>query len=751
MMLENYTNLLAGKQSFDDRGLETSAGRASLNWANRIIKWFGRAQVAGNISSALNNTAQLAFVLQANGPVNTGKAIRDIMKRGGRSTILDKSDFLTSKKGVTPIVMTPFEKITEIAFKPIEIVDGTISMVAYQGAYYRAIKRGMEVDAAARFADKYAQDVMGSRAKGAKPIAFDSKNPLTKMMHQFQIEALNSWDHIYSDLSLEVKKYAAEHGAKKTVGKVAASVFGYLLTAFTLNRLDEELYGGTPIPFDLIGFAVGGIAAGKGLSTNKYLLTALDNAYEKVTGERLGTERLEPGMEWKNAFEDLRYNISNEVPFLRNISGLMGWGDETLPLPDIKGAIDKIAKAAAAEGSKAQKAQDIGTEVLNLVFQAVPLGRQMTKTTAGLNTMLQGGKLNGYGDAKRLQYTVDGTLGKWVQALIFGNTGLSESRDFYASGNTGLSAAQTKKFNEIVASGAKRKELYTTVQMIRAVPEVKDSDEDGLLKRSIITAADLTDFQKADLYAMVIPSGEETAEKLRTLMNYGLKWQNVIDVYNVHKSLDDNEEMTASEKAGELEPWIDAQGYTAAQTKAVKEKFRFWSQIPAEATRYEAQLAAGISVEKAKAYNDQAAALEPLPGAKYVSETQRLRVAMNVGTTDEERIQMMSAVYGESDTGKKQLARVQAGYELGVTPKFWVTFRELLKEAETDDPTNDDTTSKVKKQNAIDHIAGVTQVQKAVIYQMQAGKQGSVSSNPYAKGTAARKAAEKYRKAMGWD
>lgn len=77
--------------------------------------------------------------------------------------------------------------------------------------------------------------------------------------------------------------------------KLCGFVAKYLLEAFIFNRLTEWLYGGTPAArFDVIGYVTGAIGAGEGLSTNKYLLTALDNALEAATGEReLGTEKPE--------------------------------------------------------------------------------------------------------------------------------------------------------------------------------------------------------------------------------------------------------------------------------------------------------------------------------------------------------------------------------------------------------------------------------------------------------------------------
>ena len=57
--------------------------------------------------------------------------------------------------------------------------------------------------------------------------------------------------------------------------------------AFLLNRVDEELYGGTPAAFDILGLAGNFVGGGVGLTTTQLLQTLLDEGWERLTGERL--------------------------------------------------------------------------------------------------------------------------------------------------------------------------------------------------------------------------------------------------------------------------------------------------------------------------------------------------------------------------------------------------------------------------------------------------------------------------------
>ena len=74
------------------------------------------------------------------------------------------------------------------------------------------------------------------------------------MFHMFQLEALNNWEHISQDLySRDLKVMEQKKGKQAAAGAFAAILVKMVLGAFLLNRVDEELYGGTPAAFDILG------------------------------------------------------------------------------------------------------------------------------------------------------------------------------------------------------------------------------------------------------------------------------------------------------------------------------------------------------------------------------------------------------------------------------------------------------------------------------------------------------------------
>jgi hypothetical protein len=373
--------------------------------------------------------------------------------------------------------------------------------------YLKQVAEGKSHAEALALADRFGRGVMGSRMKGSKPVAFHAKNPFLQMLHVFQIEALNSWDHLASDLPRDFKDIERSQGRGAAVASLAGVIVKMLISAFLLNRLAEELYGGTPAPFDLVGLSANFVASGERLSTNEWLRTVIDNGWEKLFGERLfgtGAARDEE-FDWGAAASDLNWNLSNEVPFLRNASALMGVGDSSLPLPNVfgKGGWFSNLKTSLF-GENGVSWPELGWAVLGIGSDVLPGGRQVFKSAQGTETLVRGGRYRGYGDKARLLYPVGDDFWSVVRGALFGNNGFPETRDFYASGMSGLSVGQTELFESLVDDGVDSKELYSVIQEWRRVGNDKDAEPDsaerGRLQRDVIRGLDGSDAQKLKLF-----------------------------------------------------------------------------------------------------------------------------------------------------------------------------------------------------------------------------------------------------------
>lgn len=462
--MDDYANKLAGKQLFSDRDMEREVGRTSLNVGRKLNKMFARANVAGNLSSSLNQTAQLPMIAGEIGPKYVIKAVNDIIAGKTKGDFADQSDFLTEKNGIDYLTNDKGSKITSALFWPLERMDYLISSIAVRGKYRKELDAGRSPKEAMKAADRWARDIMGTRSKGAAPLTFQSKNLIAQMVNMFQVEALNSWEHVTQDLfGPGLKEAEAKLGKEEAAKRLAGIIVATLLGAFLLNRVAEEGYGGTPAQFDVIGLLIGFLASGNGLSTNEQIATWIDDAWENGTGERLfgtdanaGNDEFDAGA----ATEDTLYNVSNDIPYLRNAAGLLGLGDQTLPMPDIYGTVTGTAKAVKDNGPFSE---EVMRQLMGLAGDTLPGGRQAEKTYQGIETLLKGGYYKGSGEDERLQYPVSEDFWNVVQATMFGRNALSETRDFYAAGGKGMSAAQTRLYKQLVDMGADNETVYDAI------------------------------------------------------------------------------------------------------------------------------------------------------------------------------------------------------------------------------------------------------------------------------------------------
>ena len=513
MYLDNYANILAGKQSIADRGLEQLVGRKILNLGSRVVSAFGKAQVAGNLSSVLNQSAQLSNIIGDKGVRTTARALADLV--GGKCRKADfaqRSDYLTAKKGVSYLVTDRADMIVSKLFAPAEFADGLMSTLAVRAAYLEGIDKGMTDKEAMRYADKYGRRVMGDRSKGGKPVAFASKNPVMQMVNVFQIEALNTWQHLAADtLGEDFRAIERENGKNAAARAVAGVIVKTILSAFLLNRIGEEVYGGTPAPFDFFGITANFVASGMGLDTNEWIRTVIDNGTEKLTGKRIfDTEEADGEFDFMQGASEAFYNITNDVPFVRNLAGLLGWGDETLPIPDLGtvfGNIGNDLKEGVTVRSALTRAGELAGEVL-------PGGRQATKTVKGLTTMIKGGA---YTPSGRLKYAVDQNDPlKWIQALLFGQNALTENRQYWASGGKYQSEKKTNQFEELKDAGFGAKEAE---KVLKRLDEAGDKNVDKFREIGKMTYPDSS---LDGLYGMVL---EVTMrKKIDALYDYGITY-----------------------------------------------------------------------------------------------------------------------------------------------------------------------------------------------------------------------------------
>ena len=728
-VLDDYTNKLAGKQTKVDRVFEDKFGRNFLNLGNKLSAIFGQSTIVGNLSSALNQTAQIPMLTAEVGVGNVAEAVRDIVTGETKADGWEgASDFLTGKRGIDQLTETKgLGKVMDVAAIPFEAVDDVASRVIVRAKYLQEVKSGATHEEAMRAADEYASRMVGNRIQGAKPMAFEDKNVFSKALTTFQLEVTNAWSHISHDLPMEFQTMAKTQGKTAAVKKLCGFVAKYLLEAFLFNRLTEWIYGGTPAPFDVIGYVTGAIGAGEGLSTNQYLLTAADSALEAMTGERgLGTEKPDGGFDTEAAAKQLGYTASGDIPFLSNALSAVGASDSNMPLPTIplKTGSD-VAKMVVGKDADTRKeaAQKLAEDAPKELKTWLPMGNQIYKTGKGVEALVRGGAYSGYGDSERLKYPVDTSgpkgLLKGAQMVLFGPNATQDANEFYASGDRSLSAKQTQAYRDIVASGADKKTVYETMQAVRSVDD-DDPEAAAKAKRDAIRNADLPDRYKQQIYSAMIGDGKDV--KFSALRSEKMSWDSIMDCYDVYDRINrDNEK--ASVKAVEFAAEVDRMNLSDAQKTAVKSNLVFYSGVQAKAETYEKITGAGVSTSEAETLARTIGALTPEEGADSVTAMQKYKAIVDSGVSDATAAAAIQAIMPDSIAVKFSAVR-----QWNVPAEKYVEVYEATEGIKEKYGKTSLNAGMAKA--AIDSVSGLTQEQRAALWQIQ-NKSWKSYKNPY--------------------
>lgn len=728
-VLDDYTNKLAGKRTTGDRTIEHEVGRTALNIGNKLTKIFGESTIVGNLSSALNQTAQIPMLTAEVGVGNVAEAVRDIVTGETKADGWEgASDFLTGKRGIDQLTETKgLGKVMDVAAIPFVAVDDVASRVIVRAKYLQEVKNGATHEEAMRAADEYASRMVGNRIQGAKPMAFEGSRLSQKVLTTFQLEVANAWSHITHDLPMEFQTMAKTQGKTAAVKKLCGFVAKYLLEAFLFNRLTEWLYGGTPAPFDVIGYVTGAIGAGEGLSTNKYLLTALDNTLEAVTGERgLGTEKPDGGFDTEAAAKQLGYTVSGDIPFLSNALSAVGASDSNMPLPTVPVNTLSDAKTAVFgkdADTRKDAAQKLAEDAPKELKTWLPMGNQIYKTGKGVETLVRGGAYSGYGDSERLKYPVDTSgpkgLLKGAQMVLFGPNATQDANEFYASGDRSLSVKQTQAYRDIVASGADKKTVYETMQAVRSVDD-DDPEAAAKAKRDAIRNADLPDRYKQQIYSAMIGDGKDV--KFSALRSEKMSWDSIMDCYDVYDRINRDDEK-ASVKAVEFAAEVDRMNLSDAQKAAVKSNLVFYSGVQAKAETYEKITGAGVSTSEAETLARTIGALTPEEGADSVTAMQKYKAIVDSGVSDATAAAAMQAIMPDSIAVKFSAAR-----QWNVPAEKYVEVYEATEGIKEKYGKTSLNAGMAKA--AIDSVSGLTQEQRAALWQIQ-NKSWKPYKNPY--------------------
>lgn len=503
--LDEYTNLLAGKKSRLDRGMEKLMGRKFYNVMKKFESRVGANMVAANVGSALTNFIPIT---QAWSQVSTADVLRgmwDTLKNYKTADGLDAaSTFINNRSGYGRLAMSTMDKVSAGAGWMMESIDTFTTGSVVRARYYQNLRRGMSETSAMQEADQFAAGVMADRSKGSTPTLYSARNPLVKLFTQFQLEVNNELSWIFKDMAQEERK--------KGVAALAKAMFKFLIGAWIYNEFYESIVGRRAAldPLDIINDTVGDFT---GYQLPNTVQAAVSGKWD-FTKEKPGTYQ---------AIKNLEGNIISEFPGTQALT-ILGV-DEALGLdidsgriavtsaiPNL-GNIEKALLAKNEDMAPAKKAQTIGNELLKPgLYLATPFGGgQIRKAYQGATAAARGGSYTVDNEGRDiLQYPVyNGNAAdrakSWAQALLFGKTATEEAQSWVESGFKSLSAKETAAYQGMTEGGEDQRETYAFIQAARKLEKNYD-------KMMLLKAYDISDAAKAEYYYQVLAGDTQKAE-----------------------------------------------------------------------------------------------------------------------------------------------------------------------------------------------------------------------------------------------
>ncbi|MBQ7091903.1 MAG: hypothetical protein IJN83_04540, partial [Clostridia bacterium] len=488
--LQEYGNLLANKKSSLDRGFEYGIGRGLYRTMNNVKSRIMSNVLGGNVSVVLSQVIPLTQAVS----VVSGKNLLRGIEEAGKAYVNDdgfndRSTFVTNRIGYKNVAFKDTaQKITEAVAKPFEIVDEVVASAIVRGRYYDNIAKGMSEAKAMQDADRVAAALIADRSKGALPTIFGSKNPLSTLFTMFQVESNNQIDFLLKDLKIEAAK-----DTRKNMGAAYALA---LSKAFILAFMYDEA---------------------------RKLLGLSANALDPINWLRDASEEIRKGIDDEQSISETVGNIwdntREQIPFIGG--GRYGSIYENA-LPRFGNIADAVQAADEMEENAGKYIAQTALEELSkpALYLGLPTGgAQLKKTAQAVKALAEGGsyKINNQGE-KRLQYTVDPTLGNIAGGILFGKGGFKENKEWKTSGFDSFSTKEQDAFQSLKGHGGDAAQFGKYRAQYRAMVEADTELNNALKERQ-------AEIEKGNLTLTAAEALERAEMDLGYKMqNSALKW-----------------------------------------------------------------------------------------------------------------------------------------------------------------------------------------------------------------------------------
>lgn len=777
--LHEYINNLAGKKARADRGWEEMIGRQIYTVAKNVEGRVAANMIAMNPGSWITNFIPITQASGEVSTANLIRAMRDTVKSAVKDDgFTDSSVFLTNREGTQFLDRTLTRKISDIAGMPMEAIDHFASNVVTRAKYLQNIQDGMGLQEAFDNADTFAANLMADRSKGAQPTAFNSVNPIRKVFTMFQLEVNNQLSYLFKDLpraKQSVPKLAWAYTKVFTGAYLFNAVYhqltgrdsafdpiGMIADAFGFDPFDDDdkdkkKKSGVDIALDLgenvaeqIPF-VGGLIGG-----GRVPLFSAVPEFDKLTKE------YENGYDGKRIALDAAKSAANSAAYLL--------------LPFGGGAVKKALEGAATVYAGGSYSLDKNGEKILQFPQYGQSPRDWAQAMLFGKSSLKTAQEWADDDYNSLNADETKVFEELRQRMSWnkdenGNTIDNSEAVFAAIKAMKATTADAKKkygyenYKEIAAASI-RKMLLENNDL---TPMQKKT-----LDRELITAGDSADYNSQDAFDISQYVRESRQDDAAEAIKHGIsvddfvKWDSVIeqtlaDNYVDAKDYEDGENNQLYAKNAVLQNILDEYDKDGEHTDAEKNAFADYVLVSAmgesDKERWDAVKGTVNATDFVQFAGDMATYNKEFKGSG-MSKSDAMQAILNgYGNLSDTQKDALFGAYSDSasgnafhisiyedaikdrkfygylkDAGKKELrsmlnsyeqhvadndklsgweAKAAVAKEAGISPGVYALYQMALKAADTDGKG----VSQAKAKAAVESIDGLTQAQKAYLWQ----------------------------------
>ena len=264
-------------------------------------------------------------------------------------------------------------------------------------------------------------------------------------------------------------------------------------------------------------------------------------------------------------------------------------------------------------------------------------------------------------------------------------------------------------------------------EVCEALMKIKDADSlasgsyASNRKRDAIAQTNLSDEAKIEIYRATISKTRN--EEIQSFSDAGLDFNSFLKAQNEYSSIGEKYKK-AAEKATAFSSWIEQQPYTEEQKEAIRENFKYYSQIPVEATTYNKLTDSGISDEISRNIADKLSGLEPEAGEEKITIVQKYRAIAEADIPDADKRKAIEAIAADTD-----IKRLQIVYKYHISLDQFIAVKENLAKLDKE-ATGTSGISGATVEASINKVNGLSIEQCGALWQAFVSSK-SAKNNPY--------------------